>query len=91
MTIECSIGFEDNPSRCYYSGQSLRALVHLTITEPKKVRGVFIQLSGTGSVRWSKQAGRTRKTYKGEEDYLDVRKYVLGGPNGNTFLTTEKQ
>lgn len=84
MAIECFIDFENNPSKVVYTGQLLRGNVQLKLTEPKNVRGVYIKIKGKAYAHWTEGSGDNRKSYTGEEEYINERTYFVGGNSGNS-------
>lgn len=68
--------------------------VRLTLTERKKVRGVYICLSGDAHTKWSEYVEELRgigddrkpvrvlKHYHGHENVLNAKIFVVGGNNG---------
>lgn len=79
MPTTCDIDFENNPLKVIYAGQQLRGTVQLTLTEEKKVRGVYIQIRGEAYAHWTKKRGKRTKHYTGEEEYLNEKTYFVGG------------
>lgn len=82
MPTTCELDFENNPMKVMYAGQLLRGTVRLHLTEEKNVRGIYIRINGTAYAHWSEGSGKTRKTYTGNEDYLDEKTYFVGGTDG---------
>lgn len=83
MPTSCEIDFENNPMKVIYAGQLLRGTVRLHLTEHKDVRGIYVRIYGTAHARWSTGSGKNRKTYTGDEDYLNEKTYFVGGPDGS--------
>lgn len=81
MTIDIRIDFENNPSRIYYSGQSVRGTVQLILGEEKKIRGAYIRIYGKAYCRWSTD-GKNKVTYIGEELFLNETSYLVGAKEG---------
>lgn len=73
----CDITF-DNRLKVYSAGKMLRGSVRLTLEEEKKVRGVYARIWG----RAHAEVRSGKSNYKGKEDYLNERIYLIGGPNG---------
>lgn len=85
MPTECEIEFENNPIKVIYTGQLLRGNVRLTLTEEKNVRGVFVEIRGKAYAHWTQGSGDNRRSYTGNEDYLNERTYFVGGNSGNVL------
>lgn len=86
MPTTCEIDFENNPLKVIYAGQLLRGTVRLNLTEEKNVRGVYIRIHGTAHCHWTEGSGDNRKSYTGDEDYLNERTYFVGGAqSGSVF------
>lgn len=83
MPTTCDIEFENNPQKVVYAGQLLRGTVRLTLTEEKNVRGIYIRIYGKAYAHWSRGSGKSRRTYTGEEHYLNETTYFVGGRDGN--------
>lgn len=84
--MQCSIEFENNPSKVIQTGQQLCATIHLTLNESTKVRGVFIIISGKVFTRGPSGYANRSKVPTGEEKYSILEQtYLLGGSNGNNF------
>lgn len=87
MPTTCEIDFENNPLKVIYAGQMLRGTVRLQLTEEKNVRGVYIRIHGTAHCHWTEGSGDNRKSYTGDEDYLNERTYFVGGAqSGSVFF-----
>lgn len=78
----CDITFENNHLKVFSAGQMMRGSVRLRLHEEKKVYGVYVRIWGRAYAR--KEYSKT--TYKGKEDYLNEKIYILGGPNGERNL-----
>lgn len=88
MPTKCLIEFENCPSKVIYSGQLLLGRVHLTLTQTKKVHGIFVRIKGKAFAHWDD--GPDSTTYVGDQVYLDKQIYLIGGKNGNKFITFSK-
>lgn len=84
MSIFCDVVFEHNPEKVVYTGQLLRGIVHLVLTEPKNVRGIFIRIVGEARVRW--REGRNSCDSTGKQEYLNEKTYLIGGDRGIYFI-----
>lgn len=85
MAIDIDIDFENNPNGVFYAGQSMRGTVRLSVSEEKNVRGVYIRIYGKAYCKWSTGSGKNRRTYVGEEIYLNETTYLIGHRDGRTF------
>lgn len=83
MPTTCDIDFENNPEKVLYAGQLLSGTIKLTLTSEKRVRGVYVQITGKGYCHWTKGSGKNRSEYTGREYYLDEKTYLYGDENGN--------
>lgn len=81
----CDITFENNRLKVFSTGKLLRGSVHLTLQEEKKVRGVYVRIWGRAYARV--RSGKS--TYKGKEDYLNEKIYLVGGRNGEIKSTAK--
>lgn len=88
MPTTCNITFDNNPQKVCYSGTLLQGSVFLTLTNSKSVRGLFIKIKGDAHARWSEGSGKNKRTYTGEETYLNERTYFAGGANGKQTDTS---
>lgn len=86
MTVTCKIDFENNPMKVIYAGQLLRGTVTLNLSEEKNVRGVYIRIHGFAHCHWTEGTGDNRRSYTGDEDYLDERTYFVGGSSGGSIF-----
>lgn len=82
MPTLIDIDLENNPEKVLYAGQLLRGTIKLATTSEKRVRGIYVQITGKGYCRWSKGSGKSRNTYTGREYYLDEKTYLYGDENG---------
>lgn len=86
MPTSIEIEFENNPQKVVYAGQLLRGTVRLTLTEEKNVRGIYIRIYGKAYAHWTKGGGKSRRSYTGEEHYLNETTYFLGGRDGKRMI-----
>lgn len=62
----------------------LRGTIHLNLTRTKKVRGVYLVISGKASAKWEEYSKSSSDdshewdTFRGKEDYLSERSYFIG-------------
>lgn len=82
MPTTCEIDFENNPERVLYAGQLLRGTIKLTLDSEKTVRGVYILITGKGYCHWTRGSGDNRRSYTGNEKYLEEKTYLYGDENG---------
>lgn len=90
MPTNCVIVFENNPSKVFYGGQLLKGSVTLTLTSEKTVRGIYIKITGDAYAHWSEGSGKSKKSYTGEESYLNERTYFVGGNSSGKSLNKTK-
>lgn len=79
MPTTCDIELHNNnDSDTFFAGEELCGTVRLTLTEEKRLRGVYIQIDGKGFFRWDEG----RSTYFRTAKYLKEKLYIFGGANG---------
>ncbi|XP_037041430.1 arrestin domain-containing protein 3-like [Bradysia coprophila] len=83
----CSIVFENNPNRVYYTGQVVNGCVHLAINEPTVVRAIYANIVGRGYCKWIEGSKHT-STYSKEEVYFSRKIYYVGSQNNQSDCTT---
>lgn len=88
MPTTCTITFDDNPQKVCYSGTLLKGSVHLNLTSEKTLRGIFIKIKGEAYCHWSEGSGKNKRSYSGEEDYLNERTYFVGDSHGKQNILT---
>lgn len=71
-----------------YTGQVLRGIVHLRLTNEKTVRGIFLKISGKAKVSWTEGAGKGKRTYDGIEKYLYEQRILVAGTDGAYTLSS---
>ncbi|XP_029735873.2 arrestin domain-containing protein 17 [Aedes albopictus] len=73
----CDISF-DNSHGVFFAGQTLAGQVEITVPKAKKVKSVFLKITGQSSVRWSESVGTgTSVQYSAREDYVShLEKFV---------------
>lgn len=74
MALSCDIIFNKNPTKVYYTGQSLRGYVHLTLDREQDVCSVAIRISGIAIAKW--QHGRAIRRCK--QDCLSHQMNLIG-------------
>lgn len=82
MSTTCEIEFENNPDKVIYAGQLLRGTVWLTSTERKRIRVVYIQISGKAVTRWSD----SDSSYGGKQILFNQQSNLVNGSNGNFYF-----
>lgn len=88
MPTTCQVDFENSPSKVCYAGTLLRANVTITCSKEKIIRGIFAKVKGAAHAQWDEGSGDNRRTYTGDESYLDEQVYMTGGPNGMALMKT---
>ncbi|XP_062550746.1 arrestin domain-containing protein 17-like [Armigeres subalbatus] len=75
----CDISF-DNSHGVFFAGQTLTGQVEITLPKAKKVKSVFLKITGQSSVRWSESVGTgTSVHYTAREEYVShLEKFVEG-------------
>lgn len=53
MPTTCEVLFDNNPYKVAYAGELVRGTVRLTLTDQKKLNGIYIHISGKAHVQWS--------------------------------------
>lgn len=86
MPTTCDIDFENSPQKVLFAGQLLRGTVRLNLTGEKIVRGVYIRIHGKAYADWSEGSGKHRRTYTGNETFLDERTYFVGRDTGRVQI-----
>lgn len=84
MRSTCEFEFVNNPSKIFYSGQTINGKVKLHLKEAKKVRGIYLVFSGEAKTEWRRKNGRGNNVAK--ECYFHDRVYFIGGINGKTNI-----
>lgn len=79
MPTTCDIYFENNPFKIIYTDQFLRGVVISTLTSSKKVRGIFLKITGKGHTHWIQGFGKQRQSFRGDEEYLYEKMPLAGG------------
>lgn len=87
MPTTCEIDFENNPEKVLYAGQLLRGTIQLSLTSQKIVRGIYILILGKAHCHWTKGSGKNRKSYTGNEEYLEEKTYLYGDQNGKNAMS----
>lgn len=76
----------NHPFNKYKPGQTVRGKVHFKLSEPKKVRGVYIKAKGKATVEWheTKSSGKASRSvrYFSEYEYFNHRIYFSGSHGG---------
>lgn len=92
MSTSCEFNFINNPERVYYAGELLKGTVHLSLKSKTTVRGVYVEIYGKAYAHWTKthyerdydgEEHRYTRYYYGEESYLGLKEYFIGGTSGN--------
>ncbi|KAJ6645788.1 Arrestin domain-containing protein 17 [Pseudolycoriella hygida] len=78
MPTTCDIIFDNNPQKVVYSGSSLNGTVNLSLTEEKKLYGIYLELIGKAYCTWTRSSGKSSVRYTGEENYLNQKLYFVG-------------
>lgn len=90
MSTKCAIEFDDNPLNVYYSGQTIRGVVHLNISDAKTVRGIYLKIIGKSYVRWHSNPGRIHRRLSGKDVHLKEIIYFVGGDDGKEINLKHK-
>lgn len=84
---KCVIEFETNPSKIYYSGETIRGKVHLHLNE--KVFGVSLKINGvarTRIVHANNEYPSKPTIYNDKENFFDERVSLIGGRVGRDLI-----
>lgn len=88
MQTSCDIEFENNPSKVFHSGQTIRGTVRLTHAETQPWSEIFVRIKGEGYVKWDEGSGSNRKTYRGFKSYIEEIVHITGGQTGEGTLSS---
>lgn len=81
MSLHCKVIFPKNPLNVFYTGQSVRGYVQLSVGEEQPVSSIQIEIGGV-AISKLKQNNRT-KVHR--EDCFDHRISILGNGHGLSF------
>lgn len=56
--------------------------MHLKLTEEKRIRAFFIKVAGRAYANWCDGSGDSKKSYTGNEEYLNEQIYLVGNSDG---------
>ncbi|KAJ6636591.1 Arrestin domain-containing protein 17 [Pseudolycoriella hygida] len=83
-SVRCDILFDfDNSQRVITSGQSLSGQVVLTFFKPKYLLGIFMNVVGKATIKFSKGSARNKRIFAWEEIYIDEEIHLV---NGGDFM-----
>ncbi|XP_053691033.1 arrestin domain-containing protein 17-like [Sabethes cyaneus] len=87
--VNCDIRFDNNPNGIFKAGDKVTGSVVLTLTQLKKVRGVYLLVTGYADTFWSDKVPhgpknkKTKANFKGHEDFIKHKLYFVGSDTGN--------
>ncbi|XP_055544538.1 arrestin domain-containing protein 3-like [Wyeomyia smithii] len=89
--VNCDIRFDNNPNGIFKAGDKVTGSVVLTLTQLKKVRGVYLLVTGFADTFWSAKVPhgpknkKTKADFKGHEDFIRQKLYFVGSDTGNSI------
>ncbi|XP_055639234.1 arrestin domain-containing protein 3-like [Toxorhynchites rutilus septentrionalis] len=87
--VNCQVRFDSNPNAIFRAGDAVSGTVILTLTKLKKVKGVYVLISGFAETFWDGKVyhgPKNRKTkahFKGYEDFIDKKIYLVESDDGS--------
>ncbi|XP_039431725.1 arrestin domain-containing protein 3-like [Culex pipiens pallens] len=87
--VNCDILFDNNPNGIFKAGDAVSGSVTLTLTQLKKVRGVCLLITGFAETFWTSKVPhgpnnkKTKAQFKGREDFIAQKSYLVGSETGN--------
>lgn len=78
-STSCEINFENNRMQVVYSGQIIRGVVRLTLTEEKLVCSAIVQFNGTA---YNVNNGVNTNNM----NFFEKKKYLIDRDNGKIFM-----
>lgn len=74
----CDISFDDNSHGVYLAGQTLAGHVDIVAPKAKKVKSVYLRITGQAYVKWEDSGGTgSSVTYSGRVDYIEHKVVFL--------------
>ncbi|XP_055606257.1 arrestin domain-containing protein 3-like [Uranotaenia lowii] len=74
----CDITFDDNHHGVYLAGQTVSGQVELSLSKAKKVRSMYLKITGSASVKWSESKGNGKSVVcSGREEYASYQQIFL--------------
>ncbi|EAT44770.1 AAEL003869-PA [Aedes aegypti] len=87
--VNCDIRFDNNPNGIFKAGEAASGSISLTLTQPKKVRGICLFITGFAETFWEDKVPhgpknkKTKAQFKGREDFIAQKSYVVGSETGS--------
>lgn len=79
----CDISFDDNSHGVFFAGQTLSGQVEITVPKAKKVKSVFLKITGQSRVRWAESNNTgSSVNYTGREEYVSHMEKYLESQDG---------
>ncbi|XP_058840171.1 arrestin domain-containing protein 3-like [Topomyia yanbarensis] len=75
----CDISFDDNSYGVFLAGQSIAGQVEVSVPKVKRVKSVYLKISGQATVKWAESRGTGASViYSGREEYINHTVVLLG-------------
>lgn len=84
MPTTCVVAFENNPSKVVYSGQLLRGVVHVSVTNEKFIQSGYVKFLGEGNVRWTESI--QKKKYDSRRKKQITKHHTVARTANETYL-----
>ncbi|XP_055532879.1 arrestin domain-containing protein 3-like [Wyeomyia smithii] len=79
----CDISFDDNTHGVYLAGQTLAGQVEVTVPKVKKVKSIYLRISGQACVKWTDSQGTgISVVYSGREEFINHTIVLLNNDAG---------
>ncbi|XP_055620919.1 arrestin domain-containing protein 2-like [Toxorhynchites rutilus septentrionalis] len=86
----CDISFDDNSHGVYLAGQTLAGHVDIATQKAKKVKSVYLRITGQACVKWEDSGGTgSSVTYSGREDYIEHKMVFLSSDSTEATALNE--
>ncbi|XP_055604993.1 arrestin domain-containing protein 3-like [Uranotaenia lowii] len=83
-TVVCDIRFDNNPNGIFNAGDVVSGSVTLTLTQLKKVKGVYLLITGFAETFWNDKVPhgpknkKMKANFKGREEFITHKTYLIG-------------
>ncbi|XP_058456230.1 arrestin domain-containing protein 3-like isoform X2 [Malaya genurostris] len=86
----CDISFDENSHGVFLAGQTLAGQVDVTVPKVKKVKSVYLKISGQATVKWTESVGSgVSVVYSGREEYVNHVVVLMGSAEEDEMELTE--
>lgn len=82
LTLPCDVIFNKNPTKVFYTGQSLRGYVRLTLEREQDVCSIAIRITGVAIAKWQHR----RAIRRCKQDCLNHQMILIGLLNFRIFF-----